>query len=205
MTPVAWDIETTPRLDAEGTSLFARTEAKDSPRTPTAFHPMLIRIVSVAMAYRTPAGNINYWSRTARTEEDEEALLTELWEKLSTMHRFLMVGFNSKRFDTPVLAARSALHQIQPTHAGILNTYPFKFSPHCDLLGWLPQGYKLHDLCQFLGVDSPKHGGPNTGPMDGAGVAALLEAGDMEAIEAYNRADVRATLECYERIKPYLK
>ena len=206
MTPVAWDLETVPLARPACQERLTKEIAQD--REP-GFHPLLTRIVSVAMCVRTPAGNLNYWSRTALAEEDERTLLEDLWAKLGEMQPVsargpargkLLVGFNSKGFDAPVLAARSAWHAIDPTNAAaaVLDTYPYSFRPHCDLMGWLRQPYGLHDLCQFLGVDSPKGGG------DGSGVQALLAEGRVEEIEAYNRRDVRATLECFERISKFL-
>lgn len=49
----------------------------------------------------------------------------------------------------------------------------------------------LDRLCAALGVESPK------GEMDGSKVAEYFEAGRLEEIIAYNRADVEATRSCY--------
>ena len=53
-------------------------------------------------------------------------------------------------------------------------------------------------LCWALGLESPK------GSLDGSQVAPTYARGDIEAIAAYNRGDVRATVGVYQRVKDTL-
>lgn len=64
--------------------------------------------------------------------------------------------FNGKRFDVPFLLARSARHRAEPTQRRLLDTYPFRHTPHADLACVWPRMCSLEDLCDLLSVDSPK-------------------------------------------------
>ena len=50
-------------------------------------------------------------------------------------------------------------------------------------------------LCWALGLESPK------GALDGSQVAPTYARGDIEAIAAYNRGDVLATVGVYQRVR----
>ena len=53
----------------------------------------------------------------------------------------------------------------------------------------------LDVLCWALGLESPK------GTLDGSQVAPTYARGDIEAIGAYNRGDVKATVGVYLRVR----
>ncbi|MEL7171062.1 MAG: exonuclease, partial [Bacteroidota bacterium] len=56
----------------------------------------------------------------------------------------------------------------------------------------------LADLCDLLGVESPKS------HLDGGGVATALATGKIADVVRYCEADVIATMRCYLRLKDVL-
>ena len=56
-------------------------------------------------------------------------------------------------------------------------------------------GISLEALCQALGIPSPKEHG------DGSQVAQLVETNDLDRLQTYNIADVKAVREIWRRIK----
>jgi hypothetical protein len=77
---------------------------------------------------------------------------------------------------------------------------PYDLRPHLDLYRVLQPGRALGPagldvLCWALGVESPK------GALDGSQVAPTYARGDIEAIAAYNRGDVKATVAVYQRVR----
>lgn len=189
-----------PEMDPEEQSRMARS-----------LHPWLCWVCCVAAVTcqdeRPFDGHVPYtgydpyraetW--TAATPDDEADLLARFWAWLD-VHAAgaLVVGFNSKRFDAPVLRVRSLWHGLQiPTGAHrLLDTHRWRNEPHCDLLHVLdPHRVGLADACELLGVDTPK------GDLDGGGVAAAIEAGQLDRVATYCAADARATLECYDVLR----
>ena len=71
-----------------------------------------------------------------------------------------------------------------------------KLHCHADSAGNL--AYFLLSACDRVGLASPK------GTLDGSQVAPTYARGDIEAIAAYNRGDVLATVGVYQRVRDTL-
>ena len=130
---------------------------------------------------------------------DEPGLLRAFW--ILAAQADVVVSFNGRNFDVPFLVNRSLLHGV-PVRVDLLGK-PYDLRPHLDLYRLLQPGRALGPagldvLCWALGLESPK------GSLDGSQVAPTYARGDIEAIAAYNRGDVRATVGVYQRVKDTL-
>lgn len=127
---------------------------------------------------------------------DEAELLRAFWILASQAE--VVVSYNGRNFDVPFLQSRSLLLGV-PARVDLLGK-PYDLRPHLDLYRVLQPGRALGPagldvLCWALGIESPK------GALDGSQVAPTYARGDIEAIAAYNRADVRATVAVYQRVR----
>jgi hypothetical protein len=211
MTIIAFDIETCPTDEAAFSSSqkdrleqqldYHRERSPDTPgdalsRKARSLHPFLgwICCISAVMApLRGDPGTPR--SLTAETPDEEAELLDAFWSGIGQVDKSVVwASFNGKRFDAPYIAARSARHGITPTRQDILNTYPYKQRPHADLSNLWPQPYGLDDLCDLLGVDTPKT------EMDGSQVAGAVADGRIEEVSAYCERDAVATFRCLQAV-----
>lgn len=212
---IAWDIETVPQPEAELTDrqrrryeLALADELKRSPesdpveagRKVRSLHPMLGRICVLSAVRMDTAGIVGSpTSYVAEHADEEGAMLARFWTDVARLPRNVVwVTFNGKRFDVDWLKVRSAAAGLIPSRRDLLDTYPFKNVPHCDLSRAFDCRAGLDDLCDLLGVSSPK------GDLDGSGVAAAIEAGRIEDVMTYCERDVVATLEVYRRMSASL-
>jgi hypothetical protein len=214
---IAWDLETCPQpLDALSArqrrrhDLLVQDELKRSPalhpdeasRKARSLHPMLgwICCLSVVRVDAERPDRRRPKSYTAAGPTEECALLETFWQDLARLPGgvYTWVTFNGKRFDADWLRVRSAAHGLTPSRRDILDRYPFKHTPHCDLARVFECRSGLADLCDLLGVESPK------ADMDGSGVAVAVQNGHLEDVAAYCERDVLATLDCYLRLAPQL-
>jgi len=127
---------------------------------------------------------------------DERSLLQAFWILASQAE--VVVSYNGRNFDVPFLVTRSLLLGV-PARVDLLGK-PYELRPHLDLYRLLQPGRALGPagldvLCWALGVESPK------GTLDGSQVAPTYARGDIEAIAAYNRGDVKATVAVYQRVR----
>lgn len=213
-TIVAWDIETCPlsfdaftdaqqhRYDWE---LRIRSNRRpDEPRSEASrrvrsFHPFLGWICCISAVSGTVDGGPNEpctW--TAATPDTESVLLARYWEAVTGFGSVRWVTFRGKAFDVPFLTARTIHHGLRPTRSDLIDTYPYRHSPHADLSGLWPQVYSLNDLCAHVGVDSPKQ------EMDGSQVAAAVEDGRINEVAEYGRKEVLATFQCLQATWPLI-
>ena len=217
MTHVAWDIETCPRPYEELSDVHrerhrkesrrrmseGREEPSDETRSKAAsLHPMLGWVCCISAV----AGNLNEghrepYSWVAGSEEEEADMLREFWDDIQTLARSAgqvqWISFNGKRFDVPFVSARSARHGIVPTNEGIRSTHKYRTEAHLDLANvWQPTWYSLADLCDHLGVDSPK------GEFDGSDVAPAVRDGKLGEVTDYCERDVVATFQCAQLLQP---
>jgi predicted PolB exonuclease-like 3'-5' exonuclease len=130
----------------------------------------------------------------------EAELLRSFWHLADAAE--LVVSFNGRGFDVPFLVTRSLILGV-PARVDLVSS-PFSLRPHLDLYRVLGHGRgglggaSLDVICWALGVDSPK------GELDGSMVAPTYARGDIEAIAAYNAADVRATAAVYRHLREHL-
>lgn len=175
------------------------TEADVSEKV-RSLHPMLGWICCISLVRSTEAGERRPpKSYTASRFDEEAALLEAFWSDLAQLRgRALWVSFNGKRFDADWLRVRSAAHGIAPTRHDILDRYPWRHTPHCDLSRVFECRAGLDDLCDLLGVPSPK------AEMCGAGVAQAVSSGRLDDVARYCELDVTRTLDCYFKLAPQL-
>ncbi|MCA9638527.1 MAG: ribonuclease H-like domain-containing protein, partial [Myxococcales bacterium] len=111
----------------------------------------------------------------------------------------VVVTYNGRGFDIPFLIGRSLVHGIS-ARVDLMGS-PYSLRPHLDLYRVLTGGGRalgptgLDVVCWALGIESPK------GAMDGSKVSEAYARGEVRAIAEYNRGDIRATTEVYQRIR----
>lgn len=217
---IAWDIETCPQ-DADGLTplqehrlnkLVMRDLAKQG-HTPemappetvaglsqlhSSIHPHLGWICCITVRRMDKDGSIKApKSYSAMHPSQEKTMLAEFWEDLGALPRGpkpIWLTFNGKGFDVPFLSARTLHHGLAPTRFDLLDTYPWRQRPHCDLAKLFDRmAFSFDGLCEFLGVPSPK------GRMGGKDVAKAVREGRIHDVVTYCEEDVRALLQCYQR------
>ena len=213
---VAWDIETCPlpenqltdvhykRIEKEISMLRHRQPdlAEDNARCMIqSTHPFVGRICCIsAVAGTLEAGHRIPKSFVAAHLDDEAMMLETFWSTVAQFSgRVTWVTFNGKRFDVPYLLARSAHYGIPPTRRDLVDTYPYKHTPHADLCVVWPCYFTLHDLCQLLDVETPKN---DFGSMQ---VAQAVVEGRIDDVVRYCERDVVATWQCYKKLHAFLK
>ena len=213
---IAWDIETVPLRPASYSErqqrrakLLLDEEIRRKPdadidelsRLVRSLHPMLGRICCISLVRMDAAGTVGRpKSYTAAVPGDEIVMLRQFWADVSRLPSggVRWVTFNGKRFDVDWLKVRSAALGLVPSRRDILDTYPYKQDPHCDLARVFDCRSGLDDLCDLVGVASPK------GELDGSGVAAAVDAGLIESVAEYCERDVVATLGVYSKLEPQI-
>lgn len=215
MTIVAWDIETCPlpesnhsperarRAQMEYDKLVRRgdPETEDTHRKARSLHPALGWICCISViAGEDPDRPRAPRSYVAASPEEEGKMLEEFWADVSRIRgRTLWLTFNGKGFDGEFLRTRSMVHGVVPTRKDLLDEYPFKHEPHCDLArAWRHNPMTLADACDLLGVQSPKT------DFSGDQVAEAVERGDMESVRIYAEGDVIALMACYAKARDFL-
>lgn len=224
-TAVAFDIETVPlkenqlaapqreRLKKEKASHQRRGSDGLSDqalrRKAQSLSPFLGYICCIsAVCWRPPAPPREPMSWTAASPSEEMEMLDTFWRAVAEFPpNTTWCTFYGKGFDSPFLDARTLHHGLQPTRRDLLNTYPFSMTPHADLSKlWTGFRYGLEDLCLLLNVPSPK-GGEALSTGDGApvvgggsGVAAAMEAGQIDAVARYCERDALATMRCLQGV-----
>lgn len=133
--------------------------------------------------------------RLCRNEEDEIAALVEYW--VSYGQRFTkIVGFNSLRFDLPVLVMRSLYLGVK--HPDVVIAPAWK-SPHIDLWEKLSLGGARRDV-KSLRFYAKRFGIPIYDDISGKDVAAMVKAGEWEKVRNHCLFDLDLTRAIAERI-----
>lgn len=124
-----------------------------------------------------------------RDEETEAAALDAFWKRVMEKGAFVrtLVSFNGFGYDLPVLMRRSQYLGVQHP---VLNLDRYR-SPHIDLMQRLTfnGAIKPHKLSFY----ASRFGMPLTDPHSGADIAALVKAGDWQAVEDHCRSDLALT------------
>lgn len=134
----------------------------------------------------------------------EAALLEAFWARVAeaTEAGRLLVSFNGRGFDGPILTLRSAVLGVAPSV--VLAGSGDSWAPHTDLVDLLSfsgaqrSRYSFAYWCEVFGVESPKQ------ELSGAEVGGAYERGEREAIARYALEDARATGELYGRLSETL-
>lgn len=173
------------------------------PRQP--FHKVVAISFLEAEIVREGAGEA-YLLRELRSggeaSYDEKRLLQGFFQYFERLKPRL-VSFNGRTFDLPVLKYRAMVHGIQAPwlHQGgdKWNSYSARYALdwHCDLLDALRDfgasaAVKLNEVCSVLGL-------PGKFGVDGAQVAPMFDAGQVQEIRDYCETDVLNTYLVYLR------
>ena len=144
------------------------------------------------------------WERVSHSDVyrgDEKELLQRFWE-IVARKKPLLVSFNGRMYDGPILMIRSAQLGVKPSLNLVGNRY--RMSTHCDLMevfsfqGAWRERYSLDYWCRRFDVESPK------GSIDGSQVARAYREGRIEEIGEYCLRDVRATGELFRHVQETL-
>jgi predicted PolB exonuclease-like 3'-5' exonuclease len=130
----------------------------------------------------------------------ERALLHELSAAIGET-RPVLVTYNGRAFDLPVIALRSLCHAVpMPWYYREKDTrYRYSEQGHLDLCDWLAdhgavRAGKLDAITRLVGL-------PGKSGMDGSQVEGLYRAGELAAIERYCLADVAQTALLFLRFR----
>lgn len=217
MTVLVFDIETIPDLetgkrlyDLEGLSdkeiaevMFSRRRQETGGSSDFLRHH-LHRVVAISVVL-SAAGQLNVWS-LGNIDATEEDIIRRFFEGIEK-YTPVLVSWNGRGFDLPVLHYRALLHGIQaPRYWEIgdddqafrWNNYLSRFHQrHTDLMDVIA-GYDnrafapLHEVASMLGF-------PGKLGMDGSQVWTTWLEGGIEAIRNYCETDVLNTYLIYLR------
>lgn len=160
------------------------------------FNPMKGRIICVGIKFDDmPVEMIKY-------EEDEKELLTKLALRLKEFDRYiyssLFIGNSIYDFDIRFIIQKSFkfglkdLMRYLPTNKYDKRIYDLSDNFNLGIYG---KHTKLVDLCSFLDIDTPK------GDLEGSMVLDAFMDGEIDRIETYCGHDVRASYECFLKMK----
>lgn len=203
---IAWDIETCPlpkntfseaqqrRYQRQLDMLLEREPDIDPDEASIkvrSLHPLLgfICAIGVVRFQNDELGTPHVY--TAPLPKHEADMLCQFWNDIQKLPMVKWTTFNGKRFDCDWLAARTLAHHLTPTRQDILNRNPYQHRPHADLFNLVRHPITLDDLCDLLGVPSPKS------DMDGSGVYEAIKAGRLNDVVEYCKRDVIATMTCF--------
>jgi predicted PolB exonuclease-like 3'-5' exonuclease len=137
---------------------------------------------------------------TGTADERERALLED-FSKFVGRARPVLVTYNGRSFDLPVIALRSLCHAIPLgwyyRDRGV--RYRFSEDAHLDLCDWLTdhgatRSGSLDALARLIGL-------PGKVGVDGSQVEGLYLAGDLASIQRYCLADVAQTALLFLRFR----
>lgn len=133
-------------------------------------------------------------------DERERALLSELSAFIGA-HRPVLVTFNGRSFDLPVIALRALCHGVPlPWYYRDASTRArYSEQGHLDLCDWLAdhgatRSSSLDAIARLVGL-------PGKVGVDGSQVEGLYRAGQLAAIERYCLADVAQTALVFLRFR----
>lgn len=227
---VGFDIETAPRLDLdalperERVKLLASAadDARRERRDPDAadiarsvskllaLSPLTTRIVSLAFHALESNRDLTLVAVPAGSEElelppqptllfvEERELLTTFWGVARRVRT--LVGFNSRRFDVPVLLTRSALLGVAAAQ-DLMNRPVGGESKHVDLYEILRAHGAAGDRRVSLELAAFAFGIPAKQAGHGSEVGALVAAARYRELAAYNLEDARATAMLYGKLR----
>lgn len=182
------------------------------------FSPLTGEIVAIGVLDVERDKGVVYYQSPESGETDTEAdgirfrpmteklMLEHFWSGAKDYDEF--IGFNSRAFDAPFLAVRSAVHGIKPSVDLMEGRYLYqqrgvRHIDLCDQLsfyGAVRRAGGLHLWCRAFGIPSPKAGGTT-----GDDVAMLFREKRFLDIAKYNVGDLRSTKALYERWDKHLR
>ena len=137
---------------------------------------------------------------TGTPDERERALLAEVSAFVGT-HRPVLVTFNGRSFDLPVMALRALCHGVPMGwyYRDASTRYRYSEQGHLDLCDWLAdhgatRSSSLDAIARLVGL-------PGKIGVDGSQVEGLYREGKLAAIESYCLADVAQTALVFLRFR----
>jgi predicted PolB exonuclease-like 3'-5' exonuclease len=133
--------------------------------------------------------------------DDRERAMLEAFSALVGRERPLLVTYNGRSFDLPVMAMRSLCHAVPARWYYRDRDVRYRYSAegHLDLCDWLAdhgaiRAGKLDQITRLIGL-------PGKVGVDGSQVEGLYAQGDIAAIEKYCLADVAQTALLFLRFR----
>ncbi|MHB1846084.1 MAG: 3'-5' exonuclease [Deltaproteobacteria bacterium] len=188
---LVFDIETVPDLELGGEPRRERGEGEGIPKIP------FNRVVLLGAATLAGDGEAGYRLEALEVLRGPEVeILSRFWP-LAEGKR--LVSFNGRRFDLPVLEARSLRHGLAVPWYFRDRTLLEGPERHLDLLDFLSNGEprnraKLDDYCKLVGL-------PGKMGVDGSQVAELFASHRVDELSAYCATDVLQTLGLFLRVE----
>ena len=166
-----------------------------------ALRPEFGHVVCIGMGHDKD-GSFVTKALTARTVDDERAILEEFWKRVPSSRDWRFVTYNGLSFDLPYLIRRSIYVGVPPSSG--LPLRPYSPDSHFDVMRVLSNWeradtVRLDIVAELLGLRKWPPG------MEGSQVLGLWRAGRFDDIEAYCLGDVRLTYEVYLRVEPYFR
>jgi predicted PolB exonuclease-like 3'-5' exonuclease len=135
------------------------------------------------------------------TPDELERHLLEDFSRFVGRARPVLITYNGRSFDLPVIVMRSLCHAISlPWYYRDRDIrYRYSAEGHLDLCDWLAdhgatRAGKLDALARLIGL-------PGKIGVDGSQVEGLYQAGDLESIQRYCLADVAQTALLFLRFR----
>lgn len=194
------DIETVPDLDR-----WPRPELPEGvepPFPPTWAHRIVVLgYLWLDHEYRLTRMGVMGDPEVAGSADDREASLLETFSSVVGNARPVLVTYNGRSFDLPVIVLRSLCHAVPlPWYYRDKQVRDRRSDlGHLDLCDWLAdhgavRAGKLDALTRLIGL-------PGKGPINGSQVEGLYQSGQLELVQRYCLADVVQTALLFLRFR----
>ncbi len=131
--------------------------------------------------------------------KQEKQTLTKFFKALEKMpDDVLYITFCGKFFDGPFLSTRAIARGVDIGKKGrnfVSSRSPYHHIPHFDIQNVFGRDWRLIDVCDLMGVKSPKD------DVDGSQVWLLAKEGKFDLIAKYCEGDVIATRAVYKVVR----
>jgi DNA polymerase elongation subunit (family B) len=168
-----------------------------------ALRPEFGHVICIGMGHDGRGrGDLETKALTARSVDDERAILDAFWDVVRSGREWRWVTYNGLAFDLPYLLRRSIYLGVPPTT--VLPLRPYAPDSHFDVMRLLANweradAVRLEIVAELLGLQKTPPG------MEGSQVLGLWRAGRVDEIEAYCLGDVRLAYEIFLRVEPYFR
>lgn len=190
MSYLVFDLETVPDYKLYSPPEAPAAQKTDSPIAPSyAQIPIAIGVLWLGEDYSFKRLGI---VGEDRQELDERSMLQDFVSFIDR-HKPLLVTYNGRTFDMPVIALRSLHHGLSLPWYYKAQGYRYRYSDegHLDLCDFLAE----HGASRYISLDTAARliGLPGKVGVDGSQVEALYRSGQIEAIRQYCLTDVVQT------------
>jgi hypothetical protein len=155
----------------------------------------------VCIAWQIDEGPVKSLQVDGLSAEAERALLVDWFAALRGAHsgghgtRPVLIGHNVVGFDIPFVWKRAIVHNVKPPLWFPRNPKPWAETVFDTMTAWAGDRDKISmdKLCRALGI-------PGKGDISGADVWPMVQAGRLDEVVAYCRADVQRTKAIHDRL-----